>query len=88
MRSRRPQLGEIAKRRDGLWWVPLPRARALGFADTRLAGPDVSVDDAAVIAAATSLNRQAAQRLRTTRQRRRLSLAAREAIKHSDVLPG
>jgi hypothetical protein len=88
LKSRRPQLGEIAKRRDGVWWIPLPRAKALGFAATRLASPAVSVDDAAVTAAAAKLNRDASQRLRASRARRRLSVEARQAIERSDTLPG
>jgi hypothetical protein len=80
LKSRRPQLGEITKRRDGIWWIPLPRARALKFADTRIGSPVDSPADAGIIAAAAKLNREASQR--------RLSVEAREAIERSDTLSG
>lgn len=76
--ARSRSLSTVPSSDTGLFWRPTAKAVAIGLRDVRLAGSDASPADAAVIAAAASLNRQARAKLADDRQRRRISRAAIE----------
>jgi hypothetical protein len=86
--NRRPSLGAIERTEQGIFWIPSHKASALGIVQVRIGSRCDSPSDEAIIRAASALNKEAQQRLRASRARRRLSTEARQAIKQSAALPG
>jgi hypothetical protein len=64
---------------SGLWWRPGPKA--IGRTDIRVGSTVDSPSDPAIQATAYKLNKQAKERLRSTRTRRRVSSALETSLR-------
>jgi hypothetical protein len=77
--SRRPVLGVVERDDAGvIFWRASAKTRAAGLTDRRIGSSVDSLSDPNVVAAASKLNREASSRLRSDRERRRISRAAIE----------